>query len=651
MPYILDPNPNSSINVMGDLGYTYPNGLNLRPDGELHKKIVTFLWGRLLESSGEISKRYETWKKIDRSLTAFIPLNEAEEDVKEKDSRKAVPIVIPFSYATLETLLTYMMNAFTEYPIFRYDGVGPEDIVGAALLEKIIEVQTIKAKMALNLHTFFRDCFAYGFGALAPVWSKTYGKKAVVQDNGWFSSMFGNFMGGGGQRVEFEDSVLYEGNILRNIDPYHFLPDPTVPIHEPQKGEFVGWIDSTNYIKLLETEKQDASLFNVKYLKDIAGEAGYSQFNKEKSDSGRYDRYDSSNLVGQTTRPIDVIYMYVNLIPEELGIGSGEYPEKWLFGLAADKVVCVAKPMALNHNMFPIVTGAPDSDGYSVSPVSRLEVVQGLQTTLDWMVNSHVTNVRKSINDMLIVDPSLINVPDLTDPAPGKLVRLRRAAWGKGVKDAVYQLQVNDVTKQHIQDSVYLTNLMKDVSGSADIVMGIARRTSERVSATESRGTMSGALSRLAKSARLVSLQAIGDLSYMLASHTQQLMSKNLYVTVSGRWQELLMKEYGVDANKVEVDPLKLAIDYDVVMKDGSVPDGSNVDGWLEVYQIMAQNPLVGQQFDMVRVFLHIARLMGAKDVNEFVKKGGNIAPKVLPDKVVAEQAQAGNIIPIGEVG
>jgi hypothetical protein len=51
---------------------------------------------------------------------------------------------------------------------------------------------------------------------------------------------------------------------------------------------------------------------------------------------------------------------------------------------------------------------------------------------------------------MLIVDPSLINMADLEDPKPGKLIRMRRAAWGRGVENAVKQLNVNDITRQHI---------------------------------------------------------------------------------------------------------------------------------------------------------------------------------------------------------
>jgi hypothetical protein len=632
-----------------DYGYKYPSGMNLKPDSPLHNKLVNKIYQRALESSTEMSKRFKTWKKIDRNLTAYIPLDDAEKIIKGNDERKPVSIVVPYSYATLETLLTYMSAAFLENPIFRYEGVSSEDSIGAILLEKVIELQTIKAKMAINFLTTFRDGFSYGIGAVSPGWEKIWGKKTIVSEQGFLSSVFGKWIGQG-QQKESVDTILYEGNSLSNIDPYLFLPDPSVPIHEVQKGEYVGWIESTNYPRLLESERYDDSMFNVKYLQEMTGSSAYSGFNKEKSESGRYERFASSTSYSPEGRPIDAIWMYCNLIPKEWELGSGEYPEKWLFGLAADRIIICAKPLGLNHGMYPVSVCAPDSDGYSVSPVSRMEMIYGLQETMDWLFSSHMANVRKSINDMLIVDPSLINVNDLKDPAPGKLLRMRRAAWGRGVDNAVKQLQVNDITQNHLKDSAIIADLMQKCTGSVDSVMGFQRKTSERVSATESRDTRSGALSRLAMTAKLVGLQMMQDLGYMLASHTQQLMSKELFVSITGRSQEELVREYG-DVSRAKVTPFDLIVDYDVTVKDGTMPSGEGSELWVQLFQIIGQNPLLMQQFDTARIFAHIARGLGAKNVEEFKAKMPQVQAQVQPDEQVAAQAQAGNVIPIDQMG
>ena len=651
MPTILDPNAQGRLFSMSeDLNYKYPNNLNLIPASQDHARLTKEIYIRAMESSNEMSKRYASWRKVDQTLTAYVKLDESEQNIKDKDDRKPVSIVVPYSYATLETILTYLVSAFLEDPIFRYSGSGPEDVVGAILMEKVIEQQTRQFKAALSLHTMFRDSLSYGMGVVTPTWDRKWGWKAVVQDSGFMSALFGRFMSTGKVRGR-EETILFEGNRIKNIDPYMFLPDPNIPITDLQHGEFVGWIEQTNYMKLIELEKNDSDIFNVKYLKGL-GPGGRSQFNKARSETGRSDKFGTSTNAygaGMTTAPIDVVWMYWTMIPKDNKLGKEEYPEKWLFGLAADKVLICAKRLDLNHNMYPVAVCAPDFDGYSSTPVSRLELMYGMQEALDWLFNSHIANVRKAINDMLIVDPSLINMADLQDPRPGKLVRMRRSAWGRGVENAVKQLQVNDITRSHIGDAASIIDYMQRTSAATDSVSGMIRKSGERVTAQETRDTRQSALSRLTKAAKIVSLQAMQDIGYMMASHTQQLMSKDLYVKATGTWADVLKQEYP-DQSSIHVSPLDVIVDYDLVVKDGSTPTGDS-EGWVEVFRIMAQQPQLYQSFDMVRIFKHIARIMGAKDINEFVLKSGPVSPvQIESSDKIQKGVQQGNMVPIEQI-
>ena len=651
MPTILDPNAQGRLFSMSeDLNYKYPNNLNLIPASQDHARLTKEIYIRAMESSNEMSKRYASWRKVDQTLTAYVKLDESEQNIKDKDVRKPVSIVVPYSYATLETILTYLVSAFLEDPIFRYSGSGPEDVVGAILMEKVIEQQTRQFKAALSLHTMFRDSLSYGMGVVTPTWDRKWGWKAVVQDSGFMSALFGRFMSTGKVRGR-EETILFEGNRIKNIDPYMFLPDPNIPITDLQHGEFVGWIEQTNYMKLIELEKNDSDIFNVKYLKGL-GPGGRSQFNKARSETGRSDKFGTSTNAygaGMTTAPIDVVWMYWTMIPKDNKLGKEEYPEKWLFGLAADKVLICAKRLDLKHNMYPVAVCAPDFDGYSSTPVSRLELMYGMQEALDWLFNSHIANVRKAINDMLIVDPSLINMADLQDPRPGKLVRMRRSAWGRGVENAVKQLQVNDITRSHIGDAASIIDYMQRTSAATDSVSGMIRKSGERVTAQETRDTRQSALSRLTKAAKIVSLQAMQDIGYMMASHTQQLMSKDLYVKATGTWADVLKQEYP-DQSSIHVSPLDVIVDYDLVVKDGSTPTGDS-EGWVEVFRIMAQQPQLYQSFDMVRIFKHIARIMGAKDINEFVLKSGPVSPvQIESSDKIQKGVQQGNMVPIEQI-
>ena len=613
-----------------DYPYSYPMGLKLKPGSKLHDYLRDRVFERAQESRDAMSSRYGSWEAIDKSLTAYIDLTDEESELKDENENKAVSIVVPVSYATLEVLLTYVVMAFLEDPIFRYEGVGSEDVLGAMLLERVIDVQTRKAKVGIQLHTMFRDAFAYGFGAVAPSWSRQLGYRRIKGDAGI------------SERVR---SVRYEGNVLNNIDPYRFFPDVNVAIQDVQRGEYVGWITTENRMNLLNQELADReAYFNGKYLQHIDGRSvlGADESERDTYDVGGHDK--STDL----THPIDVIHMSIELIPSEWKIGRNDYPEKWSFALAGDEVIIKARPSYLDHEMFPVVTCAPTYDGYTVTPISLMETVQGLQTIMNFLYNSHVENIRKAINDMLVVDPSVVNINDVLNPAPGKVIRVRKKAWGAGALDAgVKQLNVTDVTSRHLEESAIIGAMLDMATGSQDVIKGIRRRTSERVSAAEFEGTRGAALSRLEKTAKIASLQAMTDLAYMFASHTQQFMSEDQYVKIAGRYEEELRAAF-VDQDRTLVGPLDLLIDYDVSIHDGTLPTSGDPTVWASMFQVIAANPLIAQQFDIQRIFMHWARLAGAKNIGDFMSRGKNI--NVVGDEKLQKAVQEGNAVPIEEM-
>jgi len=625
--------------------YEYPDGLDLKPGSKLHTKIRDAVLERARSSANVMSVRHNTWNNIDFTLTAYIAPDDKERKVKDEDSRKPVSIVFPYSYTVLETLLSYYVAAFLQDPIFRYEGNGPSDVIGAILLEKLIAVQCTKNKVGLNLHTQARDAFSYGFGVTTPTWVKETGTTTrTVEKPG--------FMGFGTKAETItEDVTFFEGNALENIDPYLYLPDPNVPIHEPQRGEFNGWVAPSNYMDLLTAEKNDPTMFNVKYLKKLTGKRSCIFVGDNSGRGAKSGLASRTNAADGVTNNLDRIKMFIKIIPKDWGLGDGEYPEIWYFELGSDEIVICAKPANNSHNKFPVSVIAPDYDGYSMSPVSRIEILHGMQGVLDFMFNSHVANVRKAIHDMIIYDPYQVNSNDLKNPSEGKLIRLRRPAWGRGVKDVAAQLNVSDVTRGNVADSTWIVQWMDRISGADASMQGSLRQGGpERLTSTEFQGTMGGGINRLERIAKVVGMQGMQDIGSFFGHHNKQMMTIPAYVKLAGDWQEVLIKEYGQDINRgrIQVSPDTLNINYDVVVRDGSVPGGNYSSSWLQLFQTLASSPELAQNFDIVRIFTHIARNLGAKNVNDFVRRGGDIQPKVMPNEAVANQVQQGNLVPVG---
>ena len=633
-------------------GYDYPDDVNLKPGSKIHERIITRVMNRARASKDAMSSRHSTWNKIDEMLTAYIPTSDAEKKVKDKDSTKPISIIVPYSYANLETILAYQTKAFLASPIYQYEGVGPEDIIGAKLLEIVVNQQARHYKHMLSLHTGFRDGLAYGIHASYVPWDTKHGKKVVRSESPIYDSS-GEVIGTKKDKKNV-DAILFEGNKIKNIDPYKYLPDVNVSAEHVQDGEYVGWFEDDNINNLL-TEENQGGIFNVRYLRDGLGNtASQSIFSVDDSKRDKFNVRTSDSLTKENRNKVILIHMYINIVPREWGLpGSesnkgGKNPEKYFFLIGNDRILLDAKPLGLNHNMFPVAINAPDYDGYSVSPISRLEMSYGLQEVLNWVFNSHIANVRKSINDMFLVDPSLINMEDMANPEAGKLIRLRRAAWGRGVANAVTQFPVSDVTKNHIAtDAPFIMDLMQKVNASSDASMGVMMG-GERRSAAEFNGTMGSLISRLEHISSITSTQYLQDIGHLCASHTQQLMQESTFVRAVGTWPEVLTKEYG-EAGGVNIDPYAIIADFDVEFKDGSHgdADADTLNFWSNMFGYISKDE--SGRFDVAKIFQHIARLSGAKDVASFLSQPVPAAG-LTPDETVRQEVQAGNLVPAEEV-
>lgn len=643
MPVIIN-SPNGNKLSIGEAkyDYEYPDGLDLRPSSELHEKLKTEIVRRIQDSRSVMQKRYPTWKKADRTLTFYIPLDEIEKELKKKDERRPVSIVMPMSYAIRETFMTYLIAIFLKDPLIAYSGVGPEDVVGATLLEKVIAQQCVHNKIDMGLVTLMSNGVSYGVGPASVGWDVTWRKKRVAVPRNLYNDAAG---------MEYVpiDGVAFEGNTLNPIDPYVYYPDPNVSAENIQNAEYIGWIVRENKMSLLSRERDgDEELFNCKYINHIQGLSSSSrsvtQGREQRSDLVRRD--DMSIYAYGSTNPTDTIYMYWNLIPKDWGLGDSEYPEKWFFMVVGDQIIVQAKPLGLDHNMYPMVCAAPEFDGFSAAPIATMQSVAGLQEFVDFMISNHITNRRKLLNDMLVVDPSLVNMKDLANPSPGKLIRMRRSAWGRGVKDAVVQLNIADITQNSVPEISSVMELMQRVSGAIDSVQGIPSG-GERKSAAEYQGLSRAAVSRLEKMSRIIGMQVMRDLGYMFASHTQQMMTKATYVKAIGEWGFELEKEFGpaLNGQRYPVNLEDIMVDFDVVAEYGTMPGSQDPNTWKDILQMIGTSPILSSQLDAQRVFAHFARLSGAKEISSFMVTQGGIRPQVVSDTHAMAQANAGNAI------
>jgi len=619
------------------LDYKYPFNLDLRPTSALHQKLIGRLMAMAKYSQTEMQKRYSKWDEITQKISAYAVLNEEEARLKAADNSKPIQVIVPMSHALLDTLLTYLMSTYGDGVIFRYLPVGPEDTTKAMLLELLIHTQVEKSKMLLDMYVQWRDAWSLGIGIVAPRWRERWGRKEMLVDDVYTSDVTGQQIVIGQKKASFR-SMLFEGNVLDCVHPKHYFPDPAVSMHKIQDGEFVCILNERNYMSILEAERDDTNYFNGRHLRNrvtisrLRGDDVYTD--------AAYRVRDQKDKGG--TQPVDVLSFFCNIIPAEWGVGKSVYPEKWLFEVAGDAILIRAQPLNLNHCMFPVAVCAPNFDGYTIAPISTLELTHELQVAIDWLYKSRLHNVRTSLNNRLVIDPYLARYDDAISGEPGGAIRIREHVWGRGVQNAVEQLPVSDVTASHWSDIGYANDIAQRSSGAVDTLQGVVRPSGERRSATEMRDTRMSAVSRLQKAAKLISLQSMRDLGLMLASHTQQFMTTDAYVRTAGDYLVELAKIYQ-NQDIIKVSPQDILIDYDVLPADATTPGGEYLPDLIQAFQLSHTIPQSAMAFDPVKQMLDIYRRAGVKDATKFIRAD----VQLLPDEQAVEKAMKLGAMPL----
>lgn len=628
----------------GKYDYAYPTTddgreLDLQPGSELHESLVKEILDRARESSDAMSSKHDKWTELEKTMSLYVDHTDAEKRIKEKDPRKPIPIVIPVGFAMVETNMAFFIKSFLDSPpVHPLDPAGPEDTLGAILLEMLLDWQTRRFKNDLAHYKVFRDNQVYGFGVGVPRWRQEHGWRGGVPTEADRILQFFD----PDHRPPDEWGVLAEGNEVSPVDPRLYWPDPNVPIDQPQKAEFLSWGEETQVMSLLEQEGGGSGLFNCKYLQHI--DARSVLFEKNRDITHVLETGDDSTG-DKNTQPAHVIWQYITLIPKRWGLGNSEYPEKWLFGLSGDTVIIQGRRQGLRHNRYPVAIMATETNGRDVTPLSRLELAQGLQQYIDWMMATYMEALRIDGNGRFFIDPSMVNMHDMADTSR-RFVRARRGQFGKGrLGDAVQQFSTSSAAAQNIPNITVLMQFLKETTGAVDMTQGILRQKSGDVSATEAQGSQAGAMTKMERMAWMASRQYFSDMGYLMAVQTQQLMSRGTYAKIVGGRELQLANEYGIVGPSVYAGPLDIQVQFDTQIRDSSIPGGDNMQSWVQLFQIVQGDPELRTQIEFPRLFLHLARTLGAKNVQQFLRNGGMFVPTV-GDPAAME----GDLQPVGSV-
>jgi hypothetical protein len=617
------------------------NATDLRYGKPKHARIVDAVKARVDYWEEKYSDKLDRLSKDDDIFTAYI--KETDEDAIRREKRddgepEYTTLVVPYSYSALLSAHTYWTSVFlSRTPIHQFSGRHGEAEHQTQAVEAIVDYQTTVGNLLSKYYVWLHDAPRYGYGVLCTYWFEEKTRVSTIEEQ---PQMFAGMPlpGSKPRKVKITKEVTgYAGNRGMNVHPSDFIVDPRVPLADYQQGEYCGrkvrlaWND-------LVRGRAAGRYFNVDVVQKIGRGTKEARDDWFGTDMKLPDVEDLS-LSGELgdVGTYDAVEMWVDLIPRDWQLGSSDYPEKWIFTVVDGRIIIEARPFDALHAKFPFHVLSNEVDGYTISPRSMLEILEPMNDSLTWLLNSHMFNVRASMNNQFVFDPSRVVTKDLTRKGAGKLIRLKESAYGTDVRSVIHQLPVVDMTQGHLRDMQVMTDLVNRASGVTDNLMSVLN-SGGRKTATEVRQQNTAGLTRLKTHAEYWSASAFGQHAQMLLQNSQQYYDQERVFKIAGDLLE--------DSRFLQVSPTDIQGFYDYVPVDGTLPVDryAQANLWKEILFGLYKAPELAQQFDMGGIFTWMAQIAGLKNIKRF-------KVQTMPNAQAMQQAQAGNIIPMGGVG
>jgi hypothetical protein len=616
--------------------------IDIKFGSELHKRILDGVRVRVKNWEGKIGDRKDKWKKSEEQFLAYRP--EKEIDAERRIDREVggapqlTTLVVPYSYGVLLAAHTYWTTVFlSRTPVLQYMARHGETTDKVMSVEALMDYQVQVGGMIPVFYNWLFDPGKYGCGIVGCYWEEEMHTIAEMTEEP--VTYLGIPIPGKTKKTRTVKQIPgYQGNKIFNVHPSDFIFDPRVPLWRFQEGEFCGRraVMGWNEVVRRAIDKEYRNIDILQKMRRKGSEGFEERMTAQVEQPDQLLDFDTRDI--KDVGSIHVEELVIELIPKMWGLGNSESPEKWLFTIAEDKVVIGARPQGCYHNKYPFAVIEYELDAYALFKRSMLEVISPLQDTLDWLINSHLYNVRQTLNNQLVADPSKVVMKDLMDPRAGKLIRLRPDAYGTDVRTVVHQLQVVDITQTHLRDMSVVTDFFQRATGVNDNIFGMVN-SGGRKSATEIRSSNSFGVSRLKTETEVFSAFGFSPLSTILLQNTQQYYSADKQFRIAG---DLLQ---GMPV-WTQVNPDAIAGFYDYVPVDGALPVDRYAQANLIREAIMgaAKSPQIAQAYNMAGLFGYAMQLAGIKNIERF-------KVQVMPDQQVAQEAAAGNLTPLPEKG
>jgi hypothetical protein len=465
-------------------------------------------------SHSAVAENFERWDQANRVYRARRDPDKDDKRAAERD--EPVKMAVPVSYSQVETFVSFVAALYDQKRLpIELEGFNEEGHRSARIAESVIDRDLEMSGWPVVRHMFLTDLCKYGVGILKSTWREEVESRTFEQPI-QADPVLGGLEDEPQMVTVTEEVPTFQGTRILNVSPYRFFPDPRFPLSRFQEGEFCGSEDEYSFVELKRLEREGL----------VAGVDHIETFSKGALNLRKSNRF--SNLrafegqrfgwqqPGQSYGSIVVTEIELDIIPSKFFIsgdddplGPEDYPIRHLVWLANDTRPIRVERMVSGHGKYSYDVAEYSPDQQDLYNESLTDLIHYLQSTMTWMLNARVTNVRKTVSNQFVVDTSAIHVEDLRDRK--HLIRKKAEASGMPIDQSLHQVKMVDITQGHVNDSQTLLQFIQFVTGISDNALG--QFHTGRRSATEARQVAQGSFNRLKHHAKLAhrAIEGVAD--------------------------------------------------------------------------------------------------------------------------------------------
>lgn len=480
---------------------------------ENHKLLLTYLQQRLWVGKESRDAELGRFVRIDKNVAGWMKMSEEDRKRDRVKAETGNPVAqnqnLPLSYVHLDDMMTYFAQTFAPNRGMFYHTGKPDEQQDASQITTLMNNHAIYSGYYRQVLLGIFSILKYNRGGYYVSWTEEIGPKLVRDPTSGTDTL--------------DSQVSWRGNRLEALDMYNLLCDPLVhPTELHVNGEFAAmaklkshyWLQHKAsqgiYYNCEDALKEAGQLVEFNYYKHPPREAHFDLGDNTGSgdSSTNWVQVLSESMSYSTSSGYELVEIFIRLNPVEFGLvpidqrqARNRY-ETWRFTVLNDKWIIDATYLNNVHGHIPFYMGLLNDDLMGTSQKAVSEILQPLQDFASFLVNVHIASNRSSVWGTTLYDPTMVDLKQIPPGEVNARVPVKPAAYGKDIRQFIWQHNATLDTKQTLSDLTGVMDLINQFFPTQALpsqIASIDRAVSDQVAAVQQ-----GANRRQQKAARLL---------------------------------------------------------------------------------------------------------------------------------------------------